>query len=318
MVVTGIIDFIKTARPRQWVKNLTLFGALVFTGNIYSSEVWISDFWIVAEATVAFTIVAVAIYFLNDVLDIKVDQAHPFKRKRPIAAGKISRSVAVVTFGLGSIVGLYWAATLSPLYGLAVLGYWGLQVLYSLWLKHIEVVDVFVIALGFFIRVFAGAIVINAHLSIWFLLCVISTSLFLAVGKRRAELAILSEQVTAIQHRKVMGKYSTNILDSYLSMFSTAAFLSWALYTFNFYNQSATGGLVVAALPVYSRTLTINKWLMATIPVVIFGIMRYLRIIYDGSRAESPERVILSDHPLLASVLVWGLMVVGVLYWSWF
>ena len=317
MVATGIIDFIKTARPRQWVKNLTLFGALVFTGNIYSTQVWINDFWLVTNATIAFTVVAGAIYFFNDVLDIKADQAHPFKKRRPVAAGRISKSMAYVCFGIGSLVGLSWSFKLAPLFGLAVVGYWGLQILYSLWLKHVEVADVFVIALGFFIRVFAGALVINAHLSIWFLLCVISTSLFLAVGKRRAELAILSEQTTAVLHRKVMGKYSTVILDSYLSMFSTAAFMSWALYTFNFYDQQDTGSLVVTALPIYSRTLTINKWLMATIPVVIFGIMRYLRIIYDGSRAESPERVILSDRTLLITVLLWGMMVVGVLYWSW-
>lgn len=312
-MASGIIDFIKTARPRQWVKNLTLFGALVFTGNIYSTEVWVRDFWIVTEATIAFTVVAGAIYFLNDVLDLKADQAHPFKKKRPIAAGRISRWVALTCFGLGSMVGLYWSVALAPLFGLAVVGYWGLQVLYSLWLKHIEVVDVFVIALGFFIRVFAGALVINAHLSIWFLLCVISTSLFLAVGKRRGELAILSEQITAVVHRKVMGKYSANILDAYLSMFSTAAFLSWALYTFNFYEQ--VGIIGTSPLPlIASRTLTINKWLMVTIPVVIFGIMRYLRIIYDGSRAESPERVLFSDKPLLFTVLVWLVMVIGVLY----
>lgn len=317
MVAPGIIDFIKTARPRQWVKNLTLFAALVFTGNVYPTQIWMNDFWIVLKATIAFTIVASAVYFLNDLLDLKADQAHPFKKKRPIAAGRISKRTALICFGLGSAAGIYWAFELAVLYGLAVLGYWALQVLYSLWLKHVEVVDVFVIALGFFIRVFAGALVINTHLSIWFLLCVISTSLFLAVGKRRAELAILSEQTTAILHRKVMGKYSTNILDSYLSMFSTAAFLSWALYTFNFYNQQTAGTLVITGLPWYSRTLTINKWLMATIPVVIFGIMRYLRIIYDGSRAESPERVILSDRTLLITVLLWGLMVVGVLYWSW-
>jgi 4-hydroxybenzoate polyprenyltransferase len=191
-----------------------------------------------------------------------------------------------------------------------------MQVFYSLWLKNIEVVDVFIIALGFFIRVFAGAIVINAHLSIWFLLCVISTSLFLAVGKRRAELAILTEQ-SVVQHRKVMGNYSSDILDSYLSMFATAAFLSWALYTFNFYDQVELAAPTATTLPLVSRTLTINKWLMATIPVVIFGIMRYIRIIYDGSRAESPERVILADSPLLSSVLIWGIMVLGVLYSSW-
>ena len=310
-----LVDLLKTARPRQWVKNLTLYAALVFTGNIYSNQVWVSDFWVVTEAVVAFTVVASAIYYLNDVVDIKADQAHPFKKRRPIASGRISRKTAMILFGIGSVLGLEWAYKLSPLYFVVVFGYWTLQVLYSVWLKNVEVVDVFVIALGFFLRVFAGAIVINAHLSIWFLLCVISTSLFLAVGKRRAELAILAEQATAVLHRKVMGKYSTDILDAYLSMFATAAFLSWALYTFNFYEQLSQLATPIP-LVLISRTLTINKWLMATIPVVLFGIMRYIRIIYDGSRAESPERVILKDIPLLLSVLGWGTIVVIVLYWG--
>jgi len=316
-VVTILVNLFKTARPRQWVKNFTLFAALIFTGHLYTAPVWIKDLGIIAQATVAFTLVAIAIYFLNDIKDIKADQAHPFKKKRPIAAGKISIPLAWSVFGIATVWGLFWSYSLSPLFFAATAGYWVLQIMYSLWLKNIEVVDVFVIALGFFIRVFAGALVINAHLSIWFLLCVISTSLFLAVGKRRAELAILTEQAAAIQHRKVMGKYSADILDSYLSMFATAAFLSWALFTFNFYDQTELTS-PQPSLVLVSRTLTINKWLMTTIPVVIFGIMRYLRIIYDGSRAESPERVILSDKPLLGSVLTWILIVVGVLYWSWF
>ena len=311
-MVAKMVDLLKTARPRQWVKNLTLYAALVFTGNIYSTQVWINDFWKVTGAVVAFTVVASAIYFLNDLMDVKADQAHPFKRRRPIASGRISRQTALVVFGMGTIIGLWWSYLLSPLYLTIVLGYWGMQVLYSLWLKNLEVVDVFVIALGFFLRVFAGAIVINAHLSIWFLLCVTSTSLFLAVGKRRAEMAILSQQGATL-HRKVMGKYSPDILDTYLSMFSTAAFLSWALFTFNFYEQISPA-VTPASLVLISRTLTINKWLMATIPVVLFGIMRYIRIIYDGARAETPERVILKDVPLLVSVLIWGAMVVGVLY----
>jgi len=313
-VASKLVDLLKTARPRQWVKNLTLFAALIFTGNLFTSTVWVRNFWIVTEAVVAFTLVAVAIYFLNDLVDINADKAHPFKRKRPIAAGRISKGTAIGVFTGASVIGLLWSQSLSPLFFVVVLGYWVLQVLYSLMLKNLEVVDVFVIALGFFLRVLAGAIVINAHLSIWFLLCVISTSLFLAVGKRRAELAILTEQ-SATAHRKVMGKYSPDILDAYLSMFSTAAFLSWALYTFNFYEQIPTPTSVSpTSLVLISRTLTINKWLMATIPVVIFGIMRYIRIIYDGARAESPERVILSDMPLLMAVGVWGLMVAGVLY----
>lgn len=312
-----MVNILKTARPRQWVKNLTLYAGLIFTGNILSNALLIKDFFIVSEGIIVFSIIASSIYFFNDLVDMEADKAHPFKKDRPITAGRISKNLAFAIFLLGSLVGLTWANMLSSYYFFIVLGYWLMQVSYSLWLKNIEVVDVFVIALGFFLRVFAGAIIIGAHLSIWFLLCVISVSLFLAVGKRRAELAILHEQATAAMHRKVMGKYTTDILDSYLSIFATAAFLSWALFTFNFYDSVPLGPvlppnkIMLLGLP---RTLTINKWLMATIPIVIFGIMRYIRVVYDGARAETPEKVILTDLPLLFSVGLWGLLVVGVLY----
>lgn len=282
-------------------------------GNLFGPQKLINDFWVVTESVLCFTLIASSIYFFNDLLDIKSDLAHPFKKKRPIASGKISRESAVTVFVLASGISLLWAKNISSLFFVVAAGYWIMQIAYSLWLKNIEVVDVFVIALGFFLRVVAGAIVINAHLSIWFLLCVISVSLFLAVGKRRAELAILTDQgITA--HRKVMGKYTTGILDAYLSIFATSSFLSWALFTFNFYQQAGPVSTTSTALILVSKTLTINKWLMATIPVVIFGIMRYILVIYDGSRAESPERVILSDFPLLISVGTWTAMVLFVLY----
>jgi 4-hydroxybenzoate polyprenyltransferase len=312
-MVEKLVNILKTARPRQWVKNLTLYAALVFTGYLYTSEVFLKDFEIVTKAVIAFTMIASAIYFLNDLIDIKADQLHPFKKKRPIAAGKVSKFEAIIMSVVLATSGLIWSANLSGLFFTAVLVYLGLQVLYTVWLKNIEVVDVFVIALGFFLRVLAGALVINAHLSIWFILCVISVSLFLAVGKRRAEMAILTEQ-GLVQHRKVMGKYTPDILDAYLSMFATAAWLSWALFTFNFYEQLPPEVVSPIGLGIISKTLTINKWLMVSIPVVVFGIMRYLRVIYDGSRAETPERVILSDYPLLTTVAVWGLIVIAVLY----
>lgn len=307
-----LVNIAKTARPRQWVKNLTLFAALLFTGNLLPDEWVIRDFKIVISGVIAFTIVASSIYFLNDIIDAESDRVHPFKKDRPIASGKIPIFIAITIFVVGSFVGLAYSKMLSPLFFLVVGGYWLMQILYSLWLKNIEVVDVFIIALGFFLRVLAGGIIINAHLSIWFLLCVISVSLFLAVGKRRAEMAILHEQ-GAVAHRKVMKVYSASILDSYLSIFATSSFLSWALFTFNFY-EAAGPSVTPSTLILLSKTLTINKWLMATIPVVIFGIMRYIRIIYDGSRAETPEKVILQDLPLLITVALWASMVLGVLY----
>lgn len=307
-----LVNILKTARPRQWVKNLTLFAALLFTGNLLPTAWVVRDFQIVVSGIVAFTIVAASIYFLNDIVDAESDRAHPFKKYRPIASGKIPIGLAIIIFVVGSTVGLAYAKMLSPLFFLVVGGYWLMQILYSLWLKNIEVVDVFIIAMGFFLRVLAGGIIINAHLSIWFLLCVISVSLFLAVGKRRAEMAILHEQ-GAVAHRKVMKIYTASILDSYLSIFATSSFLSWALFTFNFY-ETAGPSVTPSTLILLSKTLTINKWLMATIPVVIFGIMRYIRIIYDGSRAETPEKVILQDLPLLITVGLWATMVLGVLY----
>ena len=307
-----MVNIAKTSRPRQWVKNLTLFAALLFTGNLLPTDWIIRDFKLVVSGVISFTVVASSIYFLNDIVDAESDKVHPFKKYRPIASGKIPIWLAVSIFVAGSVVGLGYAKILSPLFFLIVGGYWLMQILYSIWLKNIEVVDVFVIALGFFLRVLAGGIIINAHLSIWFLLCVISVSLFLAVGKRRAEMAILHEQ-GAVTHRKVMKIYSASILDSYLVIFATSSFLSWALFTFNFYETSGPSA-TPSTLILLSKTLTINKWLMATIPVVIFGIMRYIRIIYDGARAETPEKVILQDFPLLITVAIWALMVVGVLY----
>lgn len=219
--------------------------------------------------------------------------------------------VAIVMLILGMLWGfILIPSTQSGIFGLLLIAYFGLQIAYTFWLKNVEVADVFVIAIGFFVRVFAGAILINAHLSIWFLLCVLCASLFLAVGKRRAELAILTEQAAA--HRKVMGKYTPQVLDAYVPMFATAAFFSWALYSFFFEIGDTTA---MPAINMEIRTLTANKLLMSTIPVVIFGIMRYLFIIYDGSRAETPERVIMTDKPLLLAVGTWVILVWVVLYW---
>jgi len=311
-MVELLVNIAKTARPRQWVKNLTLYAALIFTGNLLPTDWIVRDFQIVTAGIIAFTLVASGIYFLNDLVDLVADLAHPFKKFRPVASGKITKPLAFGMFVLGSAIGLFLASQLSGLFFLVVGGYWLMQILYSVWLKNVEVVDVFIIALGFFLRVLAGGIIINAHLSIWFLLCVISVSLFLAVGKRRAEMAILAEQGAA-SHRKVMKFYTPSILDAYLAMFATSSFLSWALFTFNFYEQAGPA-TVPSTLILLSKTLTINKWLMATIPVVIFGIMRYIRIIYDGSKAETPEKVILQDLPLLITVALWAFMVIGVLY----
>lgn len=294
-------------RPKQWLKNVSLFAALVFSGRLFISDDFSKTFF----AAILFSLLASAIYLLNDIIDIERDRQHPFKRQRPIASGKLSLPSAFIVALALIFLSLLGSRFLSSFFFLTCLAYLVLQIFYSLYLKSIVIIDVLVIAAGFILRVAAGAFVINVHLSGWFYLCLISLSLFLSVGKRRSELTILADE--AARHRRTLSLYTNNLLDNYLAMFGSSAFLSWALFTF-----FAPPPPVSQAFPFLAQLplalAGVNKWLMVTIPVVIYGIMRYLKIIYEGAKAESPENVLLADKPLLASILIWSLMVIFVIY----
>ena len=298
-------EIVRIARPLHWIKNLALFAALIFTGELYSKVLFSKVFL----AFLAFNLITSATYIINDILDAKVDRLHPIKKNRPIASGKLSVPVALIVavfFVLGSLA---LAAELSSLFFFMVLAYLSLQILYSLGLKKIAIVDILVIASGFVIRVYSGAFVIDAHLSVWFLLCVISVALFLASGKRRAELNILKQ--TTLVTRESLTHYKRELLSSYVTMFGNAAWLSWALFTF-FESPPATMR-VWLFLAEISRATAINKMMMITIPVVIFGIMRYESLIFEG-RSEAPEKLLLTDKSLITSVLIWTGMVVWIIY----
>jgi len=240
------------------------------------------------------------------------DQLHPFKKKRPIASGELPVLLAFFIALVGLLIAFYLSFLHNRFFFLTALAYFILQIGYTLWLKNIIVLDVLAIATGFILRVYAGAFAINVHMSVWFLLCVVSLALFLAVGKRRAELAILTEKV-APRHRKTLTFYTPPLLDSYLSMFANSTWLAYALFTF--FTSPPPVGKRLSFLANFPLTLAgINKWLMLTVPLVIYGIMRYMTIIYQGNRAEVPEQVLLSDQPLLLTVFIWGLLVVLIIY----
>jgi len=306
-VVQLLSDLIKTVRPKQALKNLALFTPLIFSGDLFV----LGRFLTVFRCTVIFTILTSSIYIFNDIIDLPRDRLHPFKKERPIAKGSLPLPTALFISIVGLFLALYLAYLKNFFFFLTVLAYLFLQLFYSLWLKNIAVVDIMAIAGGFVLRVYAGAFAIDVHMSVWFLLCVVSLSLFLAAGKRRAELATLTEATP--KTRESLVSYSPELLDSYLAMFANAAWLSYALFTFFFPPPAIAKRFPFwADLPL---TLAgVNKWLMITIPIVIFGIMRYLRIIHEGSWAETPERVLLGDLPLLSTVLFWGIMVVGIIY----
>ena len=298
-------QIIKVSRPIHWVKNLSLFAALIFSRQLFLTIPFVQVLW----AFAAFNLASSSAYIFNDVLDAKLDRLHPIKKNRPIASGKLGVPIALFVSFVFALVSLYLAASLNSLFFFLVLIYIVFQIAYSLGLKNIAIIDILIIAAGFIIRVYAGAFVIDAHLSVWFLLCVISVALFLASGKRRAELNLVKE--TSAITRKSLNVYKRELLNSYVTMFGNAAWMSWALYSF-FESPKATVP-VWLFLAELSRTTTISKMLMITIPIVIFGIMRYQSLIFEG-RTEAPEKLLLKDRPLVVSVLLYATLVIWVLY----
>lgn len=298
-------EILKIARPVHWVKNLAIFAALILSGDLLSKFL----FGKVALAFGAFCFATSAGYIFNDILDAKLDRLHPIKKDRPIAAKRLPVPIALTVMVAFVLAAFYLSAGLNYLFFLSLSGYLLLQASYSLGLKNLTIIDILIIATGFILRVYAGAFVIDAHLSVWFLLCVISTALFLASGKRRAELGIISEAAAAT--RRSLTRYSRPLLDSYVTMFGNAAWLSWSLFTF-FESPSPSLPLWLLLAEI-SRTTTISKLMMITIPIAIFGIMRYEGLIFEN-KTEAPEKLILSDIPLMTSVLLWLSMVILIIY----
>lgn len=299
---------LKSARPRQWIKNFALYAALVFSGFFfYEFPSYVIK---VTEAFVLFCLLSSSIYIINDIVDVESDRQHPFKKKRPIASGDLPIPIAVFVAVTGFLVFLFFSLSLSPFFFVLGLVYTILQLGYSFSLKHIAILDVLSIAAGFIIRVYAGAVVVNLHMSVWFLLTVLSASLFLAVGKRQSERTLLEGKVGPT--RKSLKHYSQRLLDIYTGMFANATWLTYALYAYQREEFSATYSLF--STTILPRTFTSEKWLMLTIPFTIYSVMRYLQLVYESNQGESPERVLLSDKPLLISAIVWGILVMAIIY----
>ncbi len=298
---------IKAIRPRQWIKNFAVFAALIFSGSLFDQTALIKSIY----AFGLFCALSSATYLLNDIFDIERDKLHPFKRKRPIAAGLVPVSFSLSLALLAIIIALPLSYKLSPAFFFAALTYLIIQLFYSAYLKQIILIDVLVIAAGFVLRVYGGVWAIDAHLNVWFLLSVSSFALFLAIGKRRSELTLMQSQ--AAQHRETLLHYPENLLDILTSMFATAAWLTYAFFAF--IQPPIQAKLVSNLLGGLDLPFREAKVLMATVPVVVYGVMRYLYIIYEKKEGESPERVLLSDKPLLATVVIWLVLIIGIIYY---
>ncbi len=307
---------IKTLRPTQWIKNFIIFTALVFSGLLFSFDYQMHKFyfWQVFQGFISFCLLASSIYIINDIIDIKSDQKHPVKRKRPIASKQISKRFALLLSFLLISLSFSLAINLRPLFVITEITYLILQIFYSLILKKIPIIDIISIATGFILRVYSGAAIIDINIDVWLLLTITSFSLFLAVGKRRSEKTIAKK--LNIQTRNTLKIYNEKLLDQYTSIFATSSWLSYAIFTFQtnlntYYPAYKRFPYIFILLP---RTLQSQKLLMLTVPFVIFGIMRYLLLLYAENKGESPELVILNDKTILLTTFIYALLVFILLY----
>ena len=274
---------IRSMRPEQWLKNGFVLAPIVFSGLVGDPEAWGRSLLAVA----AFCAASSATYLVNDVIDREADRAHPQKRERPIAAGEVSVASALVTAAVLVSVAIAMAIALGGWFPLMLLAYVVLVLLYSAVLKRAVFLDVLVVALGFVLRVVGGAVAIDVPISRWILLVAYLLALYLALGKRRTELAILGEE--AGNHRVVLGHYTLPMVDSAISVVLGATVLAYALYTVAPDTVAKVG----------------SEGLLATVPIVLYGLFRYLYLLHRHELGGSPTRALLTDRPLLICVGIW-------------
>jgi len=282
------LALLKAMRPKQWIKNLIVFAGFVFTLNERWRPFTPAMWGYLAKSAAAFglfSLISSSVYLLNDVVDVDADRQHPRKRNRPVASGALPAGVAMAAAVLLMSACLLLGYLLSPPFAAVAAGYVAMQFAYTFFLKHVPLLDVFVIAIGFVMRAASGAVVIGVDISPWLYTVTLLGALFLGLCKRRHELVLL--EADAAQHRKALERYTPQLLDSLISIMASATIMAYSLYTFT------------------SPKLPGNHLMMITIPFVIFGLFRYLLLAHSQNAGGSPEEVFLRDKPLILTLLLW-------------
>jgi 4-hydroxybenzoate polyprenyltransferase len=283
---------LRTMRPKQWSKNAAIFAALIFDAKVFQP----GPLSRTLAGFVLLCMVTGAVYIVNDLADIEKDRQHPTKRKRPLPSGALPIPVAIggAVVLLGAALPLaFW---LDTAFGLLAAGYFVLQLVYTFFLKNYVIVDVIVISAGFVMRVGAGVPLVPAdRFSPWLYVCTTLLALFLGFGKRRQELVLLQDN--AKNHRAILGEYSVQFLDEMINVVISAAIVAYSLYTFTAVNVPP------------------NHLMMLTIPLVMYGLFRYLYLIHIRGETAAPDEVLLKDPPIQLTVVVWGALSFGILFW---
>ncbi|MBN1561225.1 decaprenyl-phosphate phosphoribosyltransferase [candidate division KSB1 bacterium] len=287
-----LLNIIKTSRPKQWIKNVLVFAGLVFSHDFLQMHKITEALF----AFISFCLISSSVYIINDLFDREKDAFHPLKRNRPIASGQLSAAIALIAalfFAGGSIL---VAFSIRLEFALIIIVYLIINLAYSLKLKQIIIIDVISIASGFMLRIIGGTYAIAEPVSSWLIICAIFLTLFLALGKRRAELAALG--TTAQDVRKTLNKYNQSYLNNLIIIVITGCLMSYALYTLDAETIAKFG----------------NKNLIWTLPFVLYGLFRYLYLLEIQQQGEAPEETIFKDPPLLFSILLYSIIVIVIIY----
>jgi len=287
-------NLFKLARPTQWLKNGVLLAPLVFAGEM-SHTLKIE---LAFAAVAVFCLLSSAVYTFNDLIDRNYDRQHPLKKERPLAAGKVTPTQAVVMILILLVIALLAAWLINRNFFIIALVFIGLNLVYSLFLKDIVILDAMSVGLSFVLRAYAGALAINVTASTWLLINTLLLALFLSFCKRRHELVLLEEG--AIAHRKILGHYSPYLLDQMIGVTTASVVVMYMLYTFS--------------TEVSEKLGTDNLYL--TIPFVVYGIFRYLYLIHKKEKGGSPTTVLITDLPIMLTVLLWVLTSILILYYA--
>jgi 4-hydroxybenzoate polyprenyltransferase len=283
---------LRTMRLSQWTKNFIVYAGLVFDGKLLQPDL----FWRTTWVALCFCLVSSSVYLMNDLVDIEKDRQHPRKRLRPLPNGELSPTAAGIAALVLGVVGLGGAFWVSPWVGLLTAAYLAQNVAYSFWLKHVVIVDVMVLSLGFLLRVIVGVLVVQvANFSPWLYVCVMLLSLFLGFGKRRHEITLLAGD--AGNHRAALLQYNLPLLDQLIGMVTTSTLVAYTLYTFE------------------APTALAGWKMLLTVPFVFYFIARYLYLIHVRKLGGAPDELLLKDKPLLLNSGLWALTVVVLIYW---
>lgn len=291
-------------RVNQWIKNLVIFTAIIFSGKLFETDLFIKTLY----GFIVFCLLSSASYVLNDIVDYPFDKKHPLKKFRPIASGQVTLAEASFMVFLLTMVSLITSLFFSINFFILSLVFILLHFFYSLYFKKFPVIDIFSISFSFMIRAYAGETITNYHIPIWLVLTIFFGSLFMAAVKRHAELVSHGRQT-----RESLYRYQEHFLDFLTYTFATLTIIGYSFYTY-FEKPPLIETSFTKLFGQFFPAFEGRKWLMITIPLIVFGISRYAQLLYEKYEGEQPEKIITTDRPLIITVALWGLITIGLIY----